>query len=234
MANNNKRFRRDTPLEVASGVDALIARLRDEGVNSGRSEAEMVVKSAQVRAKAIIEQAQTQADQIVSKATEAAENLRQSGDKALEVAFRDTLLALKTQLSQQFTGEVQRLVSDQTQKPELLEKLILEVAGEVKETVAQAQQVDVLLPTKVVGLKELSRNPAELEQGILTHFVKLVSQDMLREGVNFGIDKDNQGGLRLRLVDQKVVLDLSDRAIANAILEHLQPRFRALLEGIVK
>jgi V/A-type H+-transporting ATPase subunit E len=31
-----------------------------------------------------------------------------------------------------------------------------------------------------------------------------------------------------------VVLDLSDQAVAAALLEHLQPRFRALLEGVVK
>jgi V/A-type H+-transporting ATPase subunit E len=43
-----------------------------------------------------------------------------------------------------------------------------------------------------------------------------------------------QNGLRVRLVDKEVILDLSDRAVADAILEHLQPRFRALLEGIVK
>jgi V/A-type H+-transporting ATPase subunit E len=38
----------------------------------------------------------------------------------------------------------------------------------------------------------------------------------------------------VRLVDRDVVLDLSDRAVADVILEHLQPRFRALLEGVVK
>jgi V/A-type H+-transporting ATPase subunit E len=48
------------------------------------------------------------------------------------------------------------------------------------------------------------------------------------------VTKDNQGGLKLRLVDREVILDMSDRAIAEAILEHLQPRFRALLEGMVK
>jgi V/A-type H+-transporting ATPase subunit E len=40
--------------------------------------------------------------------------------------------------------------------------------------------------------------------------------------------------LRLRLVENEVVLDLSDRAIANVLLQHLQPRFRALLEGMVR
>ncbi|MEM9904825.1 MAG: hypothetical protein AAF921_07360 [Cyanobacteria bacterium P01_D01_bin.44] len=231
---NNRRTQREVAVEVAAGVDTLIARLRDEGVNSGREQADQIVKAAQARATEIIEQAQAQADQITHKARETSDNLEQAAHKALGVAFRDTILALKLQLSQQFAREVQRLVTDQTQKPELLEKLILEVVGQVKSTVAQAQEVEVLLPTQVAGLEELSRNPEELEQGILTHFVKLVSQDSLREGVNFGIAKDNQGGLRLRLVDQEVVLELSDRAIAEAILAHLQPRFRALLEGMVK
>ena len=162
------------------------------------------------------------------------ENLERAGKESLEVAFRDTNLALKTQLTQRFTGEVRRLVGVQTQKPELLQKLILEVAGSVKEEVAEAGQVEVLLPRKVAGLEELSREPQELEQGVLTHFNRLISHDLLREGVIFGVAKDNRSGLRLRLVDQEVVLDLSDSAIADAILEHLQPRFRALLEGVVR
>ena len=231
---NHRRSRRDTPAEIASGVDTLIARLRDEGVNNGRSQAEQIVAEAKAKAEAIVQQAQQQADRIVSQAREEAENLKRAGKESLEVAFRDTNLRLKTQLNQRFTGEVRRLVGAETEKPELLRKLILEVAGRVKEEAVQAQQIEVLLPRQVTGLEELSRNPEELERGILTYFVKLISQDMLREGVSFGVTKDNQGGLRLRLVDREVVLELSDRAIAETLLEHLQPRFRALLEGIVK
>lgn len=231
---NNRRLHRDTPIEVASGVEELINRLKTEGVQKGQAQAEQIVNDAKSHAQSMITQAQQQADQIVSKARKEAENLNRAAHEALEVAFRDTRLALKTQLTQRFTGEVQRLVGDETQKPEILQKLILELAGKVKEEVAEAQQVEVLLPHKVDGLEELSRNPEELEQEILIYFVRLVSQDMLREGVSFGVAKDNQGGLKLRLVDREVILDLSDQAIADSILEHLQPRFRALLEGIVK
>ena len=231
---SNRGSRRNTATEVASGVEALIERLREEGVANGRTQAEQIVSDAKAQAESTVKEAQEQADQIVSKAREEAENLKRAAHEALEVAFRDTRLALKTQLTQRFTGEVQRLIGAETQKPELLQKLILEVAGKVKEEVAEAQQVEVLLPRKVAGLEELSRNPEELEQGVLTYFVRLVGQDMLREGISFGVVKDNQGGLKLRLVDREVVLDMSDRAIAEAILEHLQPRFRALLEGMVK
>ncbi|MBO9997658.1 MAG: hypothetical protein J7641_01400 [Cyanobacteria bacterium SID2] len=230
----NLRRSRSTPESVASGVEDLIARLRDEGVNNGRTQAEQIVSDAKARAESTIEEAQQEADRIVSQAREEAENLKRAGHEALQVAFRDTNLALKTQLTQRFTGEVQRLVGAETQKPELLQKLILEIAGRVKEEVVPAQQVEVLLPRKVAGLEELSHNPEELEQGILTYFVRLVGQDMLREGIEFGVAKDGRNGLKLRLVNEEVVLDLSDRAIAETILEHLQPRFRALLEGIVK
>ncbi len=220
--------------QVASGVEALIDRLRNEGVVSGRTQAEQIVKEAQEQADSIVKQARKQADQIVSQAREEVEKLERAGKESLEVAFRDTNLALKTQLTQRFTGEVRRLIGAETKKPELLQKLILEVAGSVKEEVAEAGQVEVLLPRKVAGLEELSRDPQELEQGVLTQFVRLISQDQLREGVIFGVAKDNRSGLRLRLVDQEVVLDLSDSAIADAILEHLQPRFRSLLEGVVR
>ncbi len=220
--------------QVASGVEALIDRLRNEGVVSGRTQAEQIVKEAQEQADSIVKQARKQADQIVSQAREEVENLERAGKESLEVAFRDTNLSLKTQLTQRFTGEVRRLIGAETKKPELLQKLILEVAGSVKEEVAEAGQVEVLLPRKVAGLEELSRDPQELEQGVLTQFVRLISQDQLREGVIFGVAKDNRSGLRLRLVDQEVVLDLSDSAIADAILEHLQPRFRSLLEGVVR
>ncbi len=231
---NNRRSRRDTPVEVASGVEELIARLRDEGVQNGRTQAEQIVSQAQAKAEATVKQAQEEAEQIVSKARKEADNLQRAGHQALELAFRDTVLALRTQLAQRFTGEVRRLVGEEQQKQELLEKMILEIAGGVREEVAQSEQVEVLLPRKVAGLAELSRNPEELEQGILTQFVRLTSQDMLRQGISFGVAKDNQGGLRIQLVDREISLDLSDRAVADAILEHLQPRFRALLEGVVK
>ena len=230
----NRRRSRPTSDRVASGVEDLIARLRDEGVNNGRARAEQIVKDAQARADLLVKEAQQEAERIVNQAQEEAENLKRAGHEALQLAFRDTNLALKTQLNQQFTGKLQRLVGAETEKPELLQKLLLEVASRVKEEVAQAQEVEVLLPRKVAGVGELSRNCAELEQEILTYFVKLISQDMLREGVSFGVAKDNQRGLRLRLIDREVVLDLSDRAMAEMLLEHLQPRFRALLEGIVK
>jgi V/A-type H+-transporting ATPase subunit E len=45
---------------------------------------------------------------------------------------------------------------------------------------------------------------------------------------------DVADGIQVRLVDKEIILDLNDQTIADLLLAHLQPRFRALLEGIVK
>ena len=220
--------------EVSAGVQALIDRLKQQGIEAGKSEADQVVSDAQARAKLILEQARQQADEMVAKAQSEVDTLKKSGQEALTIAARDTILGLKSKLTQQFTGEVKRIVGEETQKEELLQRLILEVAGRVREEVTGSETTEVLLPQRVVGLEELSRNPEELEEGTLTYFVRLVGRDLLREGVNFRVADDTEGGLRLRLVDSEVVLDLSDSAIAETLLEHLQPRFRALLEGMVR
>jgi V/A-type H+-transporting ATPase subunit E len=225
---------KDTPVRVAAGVENLIARLRDEGVEAGRSQAAEIVAQAQADARQTLEQARQQAERIVADARHQAENLEQSGREALQLALRDAVLGMKTRLMERFRGEVRQLLGEEQQKQEILERMIVEVVGRVRPEADRSEQIEVLLPEQVKGLAELSQNPEELASGELTQFVRLVSAGMLRDGVSFGVAGDQTAGLRLRLVDREVVLDLSDRAVADAILEHLQPRFRALLEGVVK
>lgn len=231
---NSKKLRHDTPLAVAAGVEELIARLRDQGVEKGRVEADALLQEARAKAAALVAAAEDQARQIVDQARKEAESLHTSGQQALELAFRDANLALKAQLSDRFAGEVRQLVGEEEEKQEILERMILEIVGTLRPEADQSRQVEVLLPRRIAGLAELSQHPEELEQGILSRFVRLTTRGLLREGVSFGVSKGPQAGLKLRLVDRDVVLDLTDAAIAQTLLAHLQPRFRALLEGVVK
>lgn len=71
---------------IASGVQALIERLRQEGVDAGRSEAEKLVEEAESRAKWIVSQAQEEADRLLTKARETVEREKTAADEALQVA----------------------------------------------------------------------------------------------------------------------------------------------------
>ncbi|MFC0219484.1 V/A-type H+-transporting ATPase subunit E [Pseudochelatococcus lubricantis] len=221
---------------TASGVEALIARLRDEGVGAGRTEAERIVGEAQVLARATVEEAEEQAAGMLEKARREAANLQRAGEDALKAAARDTVLDLKDYLSRRFAGDVAKTVSAAMRDEELLKRMILAVAGRVREEagVDRSQEVVFQLPRAAVGLDELRRRPEELKEGSLTHFAAASAAAMLREGVTFARADDDAGGLRIQLLDRGVSVDLTDQAVADMILAHLQPRFRALLEGVVK
>jgi V/A-type H+/Na+-transporting ATPase subunit E len=219
--------------KVAFGVEALIERLRNEGVGAGRAEAEKIIKDARAAAQTILSKAQAEADQIVSRARTEAANVEKAGRQALEVAARDTVLDLKNGLSHRAAREVKHLVGEEVQLHEMLEKLILEVAGQARAKATEAGTVEILLPEKLVSLDDIAKDPAHLQASPLGRFAGLVARNMLRQGVTLTGSPNVKAGIKVRLTDKGIDLDLSDKAIADLLLQHLQPRFRALLEGIV-
>jgi V/A-type H+/Na+-transporting ATPase subunit E len=221
---------------TASNLEALIARLRDEGVNAGRAEAERMVSEAEAKAKAIVHKAEVEARAKLDAARKEVEGLRRGGEDALRAAARDTILDVKDRLTQRFAQDVGKTVSEVMRDEEMLKKMVLAVVGRAREDggVDQATDVEVLLPRSAAGLDELRRKPEELKEGTLTHFVAATAREMLREGVRFGRSEDDSEGLRVKLHDRGVSVDITDKAVAEAVLEHLQPRFRALMEGVVK
>ena len=222
------------PKPISSGVDALIARLRDEGVSSGRSEAERILNEARAEAKRIVDKANAEAKEHLETSRKEADAYRAAGQEALKTAMRDTVLDMKSTLMQRFSADVKRLVSHQLQDPEVLKRMILEVAGRVRADAGDEDELEIVLPEAVAGLEELRSNPEELRKGPLTKFVFGLTGEMLREGVTFSPSDDMETGIRIHVPERGIALDLTDEAVAALLLQHLQPRFRAILEGIVK
>ncbi len=226
----------DSARETAAGIEALIERLTREGVEAGRAEAERIAAEAERRAAATLAAAEREAEETRTKARAEADRLRRGGEEALRVAMRDAVLELKTRLSEGFAREVRAAVGEMTRDDAVLRGMILAVAGRAREEAGldAAEAVEIALPRSVVALEDLRRAPEALAEGTLTHFVASVAADLLREGVDFAVSEDEAGGIRLRLEGSEVVVDLTDAAVAEVILRHLQPRFRALLEGVVR
>ena len=220
----------------SQGIDALIARLREQGVAAGREQAEKIVADARAMAKEIVDKAKEEAKKHIEASHKQADAFQSAGVAAIQMAMRDTILDMKSHLMQQFSSDVKRLVSRNLQDEALLRQMILEVAGRARESVdaAGASELEIVLPEEVVGLNELRNDPDELRRGKLTHFVLGLSDEILRKGVTFSASDEHESGIRIHMVDKDISLDLTDEAIAALLLEHLQPRFRAILEGIVK
>lgn len=220
---------------VASGVEALIERLRDEGVEQGREQARRIVADAESRAGWMIEQAERNAETIRRRALEEAERLQHSAREALRVAARDTVLEMQATLTHRFRGHLRWLVAETLSQEELLQRLILELVARTRQdTPLDAEgDVEIVLPRGVLGLEELHRRPEELREGTLSHFVVAQARELLREGVRFSVG-EHGSGIRVRLHEHDMEIDITESAVTELLLEHLQPRFRAMLEGIVK
>ena len=220
------------PAVEAAGVAGLIDRLRDDGIAQGRSQAEALITAAQKQASDIVAAAQRQADTVLVKAKEETAKLKAACDNAMALAMRDSILSLENEFIEEFHNKLVHLIDGVLTDQEFLQRLILEVAGRAAPAVAD-KQVELLLPAGTVSLEDLQRKPEQAAPGTLMHFVLTLAGGMLREGVSFGVAEDDGAGIRVRLIEDDVRIDLTDSAISELLMRHLLPRFRALLRGQV-
>ena len=226
----------DDSAEVAHGVEALIARLREQGVERGREEAERLVADARERRRQILEDAEAEAQRRRDAAQAEVERMKAAADEALHTAARDTVLTLREQMVERFKEDIRRLVSEELREEDVFRRMILTLARGVRESLdeTEAGMVEIELPRDPPGLEEIRRDPDRLGADELSRLVVSMTGDILREGLSFRVSAENRDGIRVLATENGLEFDMTNEAIAELIRQHLQPRFRALLEGILR
>ncbi len=218
--------------KVASGVQELINRLRDEGVKAGQEKSDQVLREAQEQASRIVAQAKAEAEEILNKARSEIETERAAANDSLRVAIRDTELKMEAELKAGFAAHVKRLVSVELSDREFLRQIVLAIAGMAAgDKACEGQPVEVLLPQDLFETDERETRLTEKGQGRMRHLVLGISGDMLREGVDLKPSEEISGGIRIRLVGEDLEIDLSDQAISDLLLQNLLPRYQAIVTG---
>ena len=221
----------NTESSVSVGVQELLEKLRKQGVNSGRTEGEKLLSEARAKAETIVADAQKEAEGIVATARKEADFTENSGRESLEMAARDTVLNLKSYLLENFSQKLRETVALELKNEGLLQKMIVEVAG--RSGVSSEGSVDIILPENVVGVEDLQEHPEKLKTGTLMSFVVQQAREVLKDGVTFSVSGDIQSGITFCLKDKDIQVNMDENAVSDMLLRHLQPRFRALLEGII-
>ncbi len=210
----------------SSGVQDLIDRIRDQGVQAAQEEADRLLRDARQQAAEIVAQARAEAKAMQEKAQAEIEAHRLASLDALRLAARDTVLDLKARVMSRFEEFVKRLVTSATRDKELVRSIVLVLAGQAAEELIKDKEIEVRISN---SLLEGHTGPVFQEEGKLA--ILGLSSDMLREGIELVSDGEIEGGARVRLVQEKLEIDLSDRAVARMISQRLLPRFKAIMEG---
>lgn len=211
---------------TSSGVQELIDRIRDQGIQAAQEEAERLLRQARHEAHELVSQAKAEAEAAQAKARAEIEGYRQASIEALRLAARDTVLDLEARVLARFEEFVKRLVVSATRDKELVRSIVLVLAGHAADEFIKDKEVEVRISS---ALLEGQTGPVFKEEGKLA--ILGLSSDMLREGLELVSDSEIEGGARVRLVQDKLEIDLSDRAIARMISQRMVPRFKAIMEG---
>jgi len=210
-----------------SSVQALIDRIRDQGVQSANQEAARILAEAEAKAAQLLADAQKQVEQLRAKATADIAAEKAAAEEALKLSARDTIMRLKNGVAAAFETFVRRLVTTATQDRDLMKKLVLVLAGQSAEELIKDKQIQILMSDHLLTGKS---DPKLRELGKQT--ILSLSSDMLREGVELLPLSSIEGGAKVRLVGEQLEIDLSDKAIAKMLSDHLLPRFQAILTGV--
>lgn len=217
--------------KTSSGVKELIARLRDDGVQAGKKEAERVVSEARQEASRILERARSEAEELRNRTEHDIAKDREAALQALKLAQRDTVLELREGVTRHFKQHMKRLVSKASQDEELVKSLILVLAGRTASEFVRDRDAEILVSAALFDDSDADADATASAHDRARQLVLGITGDMLREGVELVPSDELAGGARVRAKGEDAEVDLSDEAVSELLMKHLLPRFRAILEG---
>lgn len=218
-----------TPPTSVHGVQALLDKLRQQGVEAGQAEAEQLVAAARVQAMEILDQAHAQAAALLTSARQEAAQYEANGREALRLASRDVIISVREACHEEFRNRLSRFVAHRLSDQKLLEQMILELTARSRPA-DDRQPRQVLLPQTHVTDEELKREVHEVQPGSLAAFVLGLTGDLLREGLTFAVSNDPGPGVRIKLLAEDVQLELTEHTITSVLMQYLAPRYRAVME----
>jgi len=219
-----------TPQKISSGVQQLIDRLRHDGVTAGEEEAQRIVEQARRQAAKIVAEAKKEADEYHTSSRADIQQESEAAKAAVRMAVRDTVLAMREDLTARFQAQIRRLVTAELRDKEFLRRMILAIAGKSTPESSEAYEMELRIASE---LFEATADSAGADlQHKLDDAVIGISAELLREGIEIKPAGDDRPGVRVRLVGEDVEIDLTDRAISEAMMRYLLPRFRYIVQGI--
>lgn len=209
-----------------SGVQNLVDRIRDQGILAANEKANKIVRDAEAKSAKLLSDAKVEVEKLRETARLEIEADHAAALEALKLSARDAMLQLKAKVSSEFEVFVQRLVTSATRDEQFIKAIVLVLAGHVQEELIGDKDIQILISELILTGKANEELGERGKQTILS-----LSSEMLREGVELIPSSDIQGGANVRLVKDKLEIDLSDKAIASLLYQRMMPRFQAILEG---
>lgn len=194
-------------------LQELLEKIKREGVDKARAEAEEIVTQAREQAKQQLEQAKREADKLRREAERDAQAFEQRAEQSLRQAARDLLLQVEKSLikrcEQLLRSEVDQVVSDKA----LLSRWISEaITTYLKD---DEKSIEVMLGGKAAAHAEALR-------------ARLSQEAAKGKGLEIRGDKLFPNGFSLKLAEGRIEHTFTSESITEALSLLLRPQLAAL------
>jgi len=193
-------------------LDSLIEKIKADGVDAAKKEAENILAETKKEADAIVSKAQDKAEDFRKAAEADAKAYQKNSEAAIQQAARDTVLVLKEKITKMFD---EAFVADVDSK--LNESFIRDLIVMLVETWAKGDDVEVLVN--------------EVDADKLMAAVKKSLKANIRDSVEIKLDRKLSKGFRIGKKDEHLYYDFTDESILESLRLFLNPKIAETLKN---
>lgn len=187
-------------------LEALLSKIRSEGVETAKAEAAAIVAAARTEAEALVAKAQADAAAAQAKAQAEAERMAQGAEVTIRQAARDVVLKLEQDIGALFERTLGGAVDAAMAPGPLVEKLVQEA---VSAYIKEGDVAVVAAPNLAAALKG-----ALAKEGKVT----VVTDPLMGTG------------FQIRLAGGRIEHDFTGAAVTDALAGLLRPQLAQLLK----
>lgn len=198
-------------------VQELLERIKSEGTDAARSEAEKIIAQAEDKARSIIEQSEKTTREMEEASKARIEAMEKASMLALSQASRDTILALRRKV-QAFFENMLVAASAETFDAAFLAKVLPSLLKEI--ATVSSGDLAVLLPAKTLS---------EIDQALAARLSK-----ELGRGVEFKPFAGLDSGFRVGVSGSSVQYDFSAESVAEVLASRVNARLAECVRESVK
>ncbi len=192
-------------------LDSLIEKIKADGVDAAKKQAEEIIATANKDADEIIKKAKDKAAQYEKNAESEAKSYQKNAEIAIKQAARDTVLVLKEKITAILE---QALLTDidKTMNQDFLKDLIVKIAG------VWAKDGDVEVLVNGMNVDALM---AELKSAL---------GNSVKSTIEVKLDRKISKGFRIGKKGDNLFYDFTDESILEALRIFLNPKLAEILK----
>lgn len=197
-------------------VQKICDVLRQETLEPAKQEAQKIIAEAKREAEQILQDAHHQGEKMMADVRRVLEQERNVFQSSLSQAEKQSLERLRQAIDHQlFDEELHHFVTQYTADPHVIAKLIESIVRAIEKEGLSAD-LSAIIPASV-SVKEVN---ALLASNILN---KLKEKSVVLGEIS--------GGVKIRLENKKMTLDISNAEIESLLKRHLRKDFRSRMFG---